>query len=286
MRLLVPLLLLSPPALASWPSDVSISGMTEHGGRPVADPAVNAEAYRVVVRQLGMAVAQRALAPAQSTGVTGFEFTFETNAAFVSTRETGEPAPWSRMHPEEDPFPFLWAPGFTVRKGLPMGIDVGLTGSWIGLSRTGTFGAFGSVALVDGWEPWPDVALHFGYTGYVGNDELELGVFEFGGTISTDIMLGPVKKGVRTVAFSPIADASLLSVAAAPTVSQDVIDATGAVAFGRRTATPDVPPERAITMFQLRGGIQVHTARFMLRASGGYAFSAGASAQLAVGFKY
>ena len=52
------------------------------------------------------------------------------------------------------------------------------------------WGGYGRWVFAEGWDPFPNVALTVGYVGYVGNDELDLGVLETDITLGYDISIG------------------------------------------------------------------------------------------------
>jgi hypothetical protein len=172
-----------------------------------------------------------------------------------------------------------------VRKGLPFSVDLGLRGSWIGNSRQGTFGGFARVAVVEGRKPWPDVNIHLGYTGYVGNDELELGTFELGGTLGSRFRFGS-EGSIRSFSIAPYLDVSLLVVSASPILPDQVITDLGAVSFGHRSASDTLPSEKAVPLARFSGGLELRANLFVLRLSGGYTLNALAHAAVAVGFRY
>ena len=68
------LLALALPATAhaAWPDDVSLSALGTVQGQPVADTAASRAAYETVVRELGTAIANQPMAPAETLGLSGF----------------------------------------------------------------------------------------------------------------------------------------------------------------------------------------------------------------------
>lgn len=279
----------SSPALAAWPEDVDLRGMSTHGGQPIADPAALGDDYGALVRQLGAAVGMRSVLPAATLGARGFELTFDQTLNFTDvTYNTDAVSPWDRASSQEDASPVLFQPGISVRKGLPMSLELGFHGRWMGQTRQGVFGGFVRAGLVEGWKPAPDVNLHLGYTGYIGNDQLDLGVFDVGLTIGTGAPVGP-GKGARHAKISPFADVSLLVVTATPRLTPAEQNGIGAVTYGRRAYndTVDVPSsQRAITMPQFSGGLEIQGGSVVFRLSGGYTLKAIPSVAASLGFVY
>jgi hypothetical protein len=102
--------------------------------------------------------------------------------AFVRTGTTDglHPTGWDLASESEDPQNFLYIPWIQVRKGLPASLEIGANAGWIGATSTGVLGVYGRWSVVEGYRRIPDVALQLGYAGYIGNDELELGIVEIG----------------------------------------------------------------------------------------------------------
>lgn len=281
------LVALAPSAArAGWPDDVSISGMTTYGGIDQLDTATLSEAYRTVIKELAVSTASSTIPAPGTLGSRGFEIVLDSGITLLDAFPGAEPTPWARAVGREDPAFLQGTPGLTVRKGLPLSLELGLTGRWVSQSGQGVFGGFGRIGLIDGWKPFPDLSLRVGYTGYVGNDELELGVADIGLTLGSTFALGGDGK-LRSVKLSPYADVALLVVNATPLVSDAVVAQVGAVSFGGVSNNPDVlPPEGALVLPRFSGGLELRFARLVFRLSGGYALGATGNASAAIGFTY
>lgn len=281
--------LLAPRAHATWPDDVSIAGMATQDGIDQLDPVTLGADYEQVVRELGFSVATHALPAPHTLGVRGFEVTIDSGFAFMDTNERdGQPSPWARATVDEDPATLQATPGLTVRKGLPLSLEVGMTGRWISLTNQGVVGGFVRAGLVEGWKPYPDVALRMGYTGYVGGDDLELGVFDVGLSIGTTVTrTGGPTATLRSTRFSPYLDVSLLVVNATPLLSDAEVLQIGAATYGRASNNPGVLPEQAaLVLPRFSGGFELLMGRFVVRISGGYALGATGNFAAALGFRY
>lgn len=281
------LALLIASAQAAWPEDVNLAGMVDQGGVVVVDKALLAEDYATVIRQLGASVGNRVTMPAGTLGATGFEISLDSTMSFLDARgDDDDPSPWHRVSTTESPSAQMFQPGIMIRKGLPLSLEVGFGGRWVGMSRQGVLTGFVRAGLVEGYKPWPDISLHMGGSGYIGNDQLELGVFDVGLTLGTTAPLGP-SGGARIARLSPYVDASLLVVSAAPKLDTATRDAIGAVAYGRRDSDEDPNNNtKAITMPSFSGGLQLEAGTFMLRLSGGYTLRAVPWVGASVGFSY
>lgn len=275
--------LLIPEAHAA-PGDISVSGMLDQQGVREVDTAVLSGAYETVVRQLGAAIANPTL-PARTLGITGMEFSANSTLSFISSRsaEGQDPAPWERANPEEAPASFLVQPGFSVRKGLPMSLEVGANGNWIAQSRSGSFGGYARLAVVEGYKPFPDLSVQVGYAGYVGNPELEVGALDLSVSLGTEVPVGPLRR-VKSGQFSPWISYSMLAISAAPTVSDDTKEALGvSVNQGNADTTTS---RKGFVDHRVMGGLQFVNGGFLLRFAGSWTVGSTPTASAAVGFVY
>lgn len=215
-------------ALAAFaqPEPVSLSAMTELDDEVVVDRDFLGQSVAQLVRELGTAVARQP-GPATTPGASGWEVAL--SMAYVATEarfRAGEPSPWTQAHPAEDNAPWIGIPRLSIRKGLPFSTEVGAHAGWIAGSGSGSAGVWGRVALLEGFRRSPDVALHLGYTGYVGNPELDVGVLEAGATLSGRRGLGSVAM-VHTGHVLPWIDITVLRTTASGQVSNAVRESLG-----------------------------------------------------------
>lgn len=271
---------LASVALAAWPEDPSVTGMLEHQGVRVVDGAVLADDYAQLVSELGTVIANQPVMPASTTGTAGFEFAFTNTFVFTDAIERErEVSPWDRAVDSEDAESYLFVPGFSARKGLPLSTEIGGSVRWVGLTRTGAASAFGRIALIEGYKPWPDLTLQIGYSGYVGNDELELGVMDMGVTLGTRLETG--SGGMNTGRFEPFANFSLLRVTAASTVDEATAAAVGAVSFRRKGE--GLPP---IAYSRVGAGFQVTSGNVHFRLAGSWAWKTLPTATAGMGLTF
>ena len=229
-------LLLPPTASAAAPQDLVLTSMTEHDGLAVLDRELLGQSYRQLVMELGTLVANKPVTPAETLGIHGFDVDLGTQFVLIEARDReGQPSPWARANPEEDNAPYLTVPTFSVRKGLPLSSEIGGHIGWIGGSNAGLFGGWARVAVLEGYKPVPDVSLKIGYSGYVGNDELDLGTLDLGVTLGTTWGVGQLP-GVNTGQISPWLNFTTLRVSANATIDDEVANAIGAL---RYTPNPD-----------------------------------------------
>jgi hypothetical protein len=219
---LLVLLALSPGmAAAASPDDVTLSRLESWGNVP-ADPALALEAYHTVVNELGIAIANKPVGTAGTLGINGFDVGFSSTIAFVSSHDESltKPSPWSRVDPTGEPAPVLWIPWVHARKGLPLSLEVGANLGYLAFTHQTALGGFARWGLVEGYAPVPDISIQIGYAGYVGNDEMELGVMDLSGTVGYTLPFGSVV-GINHSRFSPYLGVGRNRVHAAPRLSEE-----------------------------------------------------------------
>ena len=239
-------LALPSSAWAVWPEDVTPSAMQIQGGELLLDSAVLGESYEQLMAEVGTMVANPAILPAETLGQNGWDYSIAVQFVFNEARDRkNEDSPWLQAHQKEDQLPYQWIPTFSVRKGLPLSTEVGSNGGWVGMSNQGVFGGYGRVAVLEGYKPWPDVSLQLGYSGLVGNNEIEVGTLDMGVTLGSTYYTGSLP-GVHMAAVSPWVNFSMLRVSAASKLSDDVKSDIGAQDFANANRELDAPPPIAI----------------------------------------
>jgi hypothetical protein len=282
MRHLALTLLLAPAAAqAAWPEDVTISLMRDHGGQRISGPVT--DDYEQLIRELGSAVGNKPIAPANTLGAFGFDVSLASSFVFVSANGTADdPSPWERATPDESPTGFGFVPGLSIRKGFAGSFDFGTTASWYGLTRQGVFGGFARLGLFEGVDPAPDVTVQVGYAGYLGNVELDMGVLDFGVRIGQVFPFGAFPD-INTAQFSPFVDWSLLRISAVPRIDPAAEEAIGAVRYG---FSNDEDAENALLVNRFSLGFQVTNGTAHFRVAGSLAPQGASSVNAGVGFTY
>ncbi len=228
--MLPPMLLMMSTALAVWPDDVTLSALSHIGDTPVHDPAEagNYQVYKTVVQELGVTVANKPIYPAETLGINGFEVGLTSTLAFTSGEKNSldDISTWDRVHVNGDSQNNTWVPGIMVRKGLPMSLELGANFNWLAYSRQTVLGGFVRAAPLEGYRLAPDIAVQVGYAGYIGNDELELGVLDWSGTISYTLPFGTLV-GIHHATFAPYLGAGQLIIHAEPRMSTNDQQALG-----------------------------------------------------------
>lgn len=231
-------------AWAAWPEDVTPSAMTVHNGEAQLDSTALGETYEQLMAEVGTMVANPAILPAETLGQNGWDYSFAMQFVFNEARDRKNvDSPWLQAHQKEDQLPYQWIPTFSVRKGLPLSTEVGFNGGWVGMSSQGVFGGYGRVAVLEGYKPWPDVSLQLGYSGLVGNNEIEVGTLDMGVTLGSTYYTGSLP-GVHMAAVSPWVNFSMLRVSAASKLSDDLKSDIGAQDFasGKRATEGALAP--------------------------------------------
>ena len=269
----------STDGLAAWPDDVSLDALSR-----TSDPEIRRANYDQVVRELGAAVANKPAGPANTLGAYGFEFTFSSTLAFIETSgTTSESSPWMNVHEEGDPSGAMWIPSLGVQKGLPASVDVGANLGYVAFSRQTVFGAYGRWSPVEGYPELPDVSLQVGYSGYIGNDQLELGVMDIAGTVSYTFPFARFA-GVSSGSIAPYAGFGGLVIHAMPLMDEDEQLALGVAPVSGFKKSDDFVEDFRPLQFHL--GFRVVSGPFELKLAGTIANKVLPALNLGVGFLY
>ncbi|MBM4365911.1 MAG: hypothetical protein FJ102_06820 [Deltaproteobacteria bacterium] len=289
---LVLALVLPVPALAAFPERISILAMDDFEGASTeslqGDDYVRA-GYEQVVLELGSTLANKPMAPARTLGVSGFHVGIGNTLAFIQTGSIDgiNPAGWDLADPDEEPMVVLFVPQVQIRKGLPASLEVGANFGWLGLTETGTVGAYGRWGIIEGYRSLPDLSIQMGYVGYVGNDELEMGVLDFGANIGYTLPFGPVA-GINVSRFSPFVSLGVNRIHAAPRadLSESGLEGRVTEVTGFTDAESATFFDAAYAPFAFGGGIELESGDFTLGVSGSYASGGAPAVNTAIGFNY
>jgi hypothetical protein len=214
-------LLFAVPASAAGFDDLDLSRLND------LEPARRQARFNFVVRELTMGMTPAPNHAVAALGEYELEGGLETRLAFIHTGPADGEATsaWEDIVEDGDPTPIYFSPGLVLRKGLPYGFEVGGRANWILLTRQFVISGYGRAVPFGGWSKVPDIAIQWGYTGYVGNDQVQLGVFDLDITIGyTFKMSGTDEK--RGTNFSPFGGYTFLLADASPgQVDLDLVDA-------------------------------------------------------------
>lgn len=164
-----------PAAAAS--NDIQLLGLVDDNGK------VDNEAFRGLVRELGLVMTPTSLQPAETTGQAGFDFALDYSFHTMNFDEDY----WQRSR--EDPsVPLLMTLGARARKGfvlpIPLASEVEFGAQWLIDSQLLNMGTNIRLALNEGFRWIPDIAVQTGINRMVGNKDLDLLTVTAGGQIS------------------------------------------------------------------------------------------------------
>ena len=269
-------------AQAAWPDDISLSSLATWGGAE-PDPVVIQDAYETVVNELGVAIANKPMAPGETLGIYGFDVGLSGTLAFTTTKE--DDSPWARVHEDGDPSPVMIIPTLQVRKGLPLSLEVGANMGYIVASRQTTFGGYGRWAIVEGYRPIPDLTIQVGYTGYVGNQELELGVMDSSLTLGYTLPFGTLV-GINQAQFCPYLGGGTLVIHASPRLDEETQTELGIGPVSGFKSGKNISYDAAYSHFNMQGGFRIVNNDFQFRLAGTFAPGVIATFNVGMGFVY
>lgn len=266
LHLCAPLLLplLGGVAWAGYPDDIELSQLATWNGHDAA-PNQMTSAYYAVVKELGSTIANKTMSPSETLGIHGFDVAATSTVGFIDAwnSDSGNPAPWQRVNANGTPSHTLWIPGITVRKGLPLSTEVGFNAGYIAFSNQTVFGAFGRFAPLEGYKNFPDISMQVGYAGYLGNDQLQLGVMDLSGSVGYTAPFGQLI-GIHQASISPFAGVGVLRINASPTLSaaeQQALAISAVSGFSSKTSYKAgfTPVEVHLGFRLLTGDVQMLT---------------------------
>jgi hypothetical protein len=260
------LLLLLPTASLAAPKDVQPALLEE------LPRSERQSRFVFVVQELTAALAASPTWSVGSLGLYEFEFSVDNRLAFVHPDPQPGQAPsgWQATTEDGKPAPVVHAPRLSFRKGLPWSFEVGGDVGWMTATRQFVVGGYGRWAGLDGWTKVPDLAVQMGYHGYVGNDQLDLGWFDFDVSIgyTFDARSSQTRLGSR---FSPFAGYTLLLAHGRPNGAPDGVQKVTAWA----DQAPAGSDPRDMHLHRAFGGVEVWTGSFLFRVSGEATFLRG-----------
>lgn len=138
------------------------------------NPSLGQSGFKDVSKELGSAFAYRNLAPAAPLGLTGFDIAAQ--ASFISLKDNSGYG--------SNPPSYLGFPTVRVRKGLPLGIDVGAMYSYVIDSNVKLYGVEVSKALLEGGVAFPALGVRGTWTKLAGINDLDLQTAGVDATVS------------------------------------------------------------------------------------------------------
>ncbi|HLU66337.1 MAG TPA: hypothetical protein VKZ63_08665 [Kofleriaceae bacterium] len=197
--------LAAPGAARAGGNDIVLSRLGEvvvDGGTPV--DAVGAPGdFRSLASELGVVLAPRLSAPADTLGFGGFQLT--TDVAF--TRIHSDRAYWRALRSSPDPSDptarhggdYMTTVGFFARKGIWLpapSFEIGIGAVHLTDSSLWAAQTYAKLALIEGYHelPLPSLALRGAVSRMMGSDQLDLTVASVDATVSKDVGVAGVVK--------------------------------------------------------------------------------------------
>ena len=173
---------LTPTLSYAGPYDVTLRGLGRPMPNDLQDPAYLR--FKKLGNELGLAMAPRPLAPAETLGISGFEFSLVSTFADINEAadywqgQPGSPVFLGVADGEGIPVGF-WIPTLHIRKGLPLSTELGITASYLSFSEMFLLGAEAKIALHEKFTKWaPDFAARGAIGSLFGNSDMKLTTVE------------------------------------------------------------------------------------------------------------
>lgn len=190
--------LVAPAASFANPYDLSLRSLGRPAANaPLSDPAV--KRYRGLSSELALALAPRPLAPAETLGMSGFEFSFVNTLAGISAKkdywqgQPGSPVMEGALasHGSRDVPSSLWVPSAHLRKGLPMSTEIGINGAYLAYSDMFFTGAEAKMAIHESYFRYAPALTGRAAVGRLfGSTDLDMFTFEADGITSLAFGVG------------------------------------------------------------------------------------------------
>lgn len=134
------------------------------------DPAT--ERFRMLANELGVAMAGPTLEPANTLGIDGFDFAFETSFVLINpSTQIGGQSYWATTNLPPN---VLVIPQLHFRKGLPYSLELGGRVSIIPNSSMYVGGAEAKWGILEGFRYAPDVSARFSMSRLFGQNDFDV----------------------------------------------------------------------------------------------------------------
>ena len=164
-----------------------------------------------------------------------------------------------------------------------MSFEVGATWSWVAFSRQTALGGFARWGVFEGWENAPDVSMQLGYTGYLGNDELELGALDGSMSIGYTFPIGYLI-GVNQADIAPFGGIGFMQINAAPRLSKPDQDRLGVSPVSGMSGKDAY--KAGFSLFTSHIGVRIRSGDFHITTSTGLIAKASPTINMAVGLTF
>ncbi|MBI5137644.1 MAG: hypothetical protein HZA24_09990 [Nitrospirae bacterium] len=179
----------------------AVPAATLHAGTDIDLGAIGQPAFATFAEEIGVATAYNPVSPAEPLGTLGFDIGVSATLVDIDN------GVWNQAVAGADAPSSLVIPRIQARKGLPFGIDVGVSYISVPSSNVAVWGGELRKAILEGGAATPAVAVLAHYSALSGVDDLDL--------TSYGVDLG-ISKGV--LFLTPYAGAGMLWYSADPKV--------------------------------------------------------------------
>jgi hypothetical protein len=171
----------------------------DDGGNP--DLELGQRRFGKLARELGMAMAPKLMAPAETLGLNGFQVGFELSTTNISEEQDF----WQLGVEDESPPGTLQTTQFHVRKGLPYSFELGGAATYLAGSELWAFGGEVKWSPNEAVEAFPvDVAVRGALNRVVGSAELEMTVVSLDFILSRNFGVAGVTNVAPYMAYEPV----------------------------------------------------------------------------------
>ncbi len=129
-------------------------------------PGATQDDFESIAEDVAALLNSKTLTPAEPMGISGFGI-----GVYGSYLETESAGAWQRVTGED--IDEIGMVGVVAQKGLPLGIDVGASYSWVPDSDVKIFGAELRYALLEGGVATPAIGVRGSYSSLSGVDEVD-----------------------------------------------------------------------------------------------------------------
>ncbi len=160
--------------------------------------------FNAVSEDLASALSYKAVAPAAPLGITGFDLGLE----LTQTNMAKSSQVWGTITGSGNALNSLYVPKLHFTKGLPFGIDVGLSYSKVPSSNISLIGGELKWAILDGGMATPAVAIRGAFSKLGGVDQLSFNTKSLDVSVSKGFLMFTPYAGVGKVWASSTANVS------------------------------------------------------------------------------
>lgn len=165
------------------------------------DPDLGQSRFGKLARELGMAMAPKLMAPAETLGLDGFQVGFELSTTNISEDKDF----WQQGIEDQSPPGALVTSQFHVRKGLPFSFEIGGVATYLVESELWAFGGEVKWSPNEAVEAFPvDIAFRGAVNRVMGSPEMDMTVAAFDVILSRGFGVAGVANVAPYMAYEPV----------------------------------------------------------------------------------